>query len=347
MIQNIPSQFEDFDKHALVREFLDKETGMHAFIAIHRGGISRPAFGATRLAKYSTPTDGLRDALRLSKLMSYKAAMADLSYGGAKGIILDDAKKANRASILKKYVSYVNALGGAFVTGLDAGLDEDDLIVMCENSPHIVGARTDPTKFTGEGLYVAAKVSAKRLFGRPDLDRTFAIQGVGKIGLSFLKYIYPLARTITVADIDKERVRHAQLLFPKIVSVKPEDIYSVKADFFSPCALGQTINSKTVEMLRAQIVLGGANNQLADPGLGQTLFDRGIVYAPDYVVNAGGLISVAREYRCDSLDAGAVSEEVARIGKRLESIFQESERKRVPTNLIANRRAEAIFNLYA
>jgi leucine dehydrogenase len=339
-IESLP----EFDGHRFVSFLYDHKSGLRGFIAIHRAGsLERPAFGATRCWKYRSEEEAARDSLRLSRLMSYKAALAGVPYGGAKGVIMAPAGK--RDQVLKSYAERINFLGGRFITGTDAGIDDRDLRVMNTISPYLVGFRADPSKYTALGLLKAVEASLEEKFSDKNVKgRSFAIQGLGKVGTSFLKLIYPKAEIIYAADIDKERVKTVQKRFPRVRIVPPASIHKQKVDIFSPCALSHALNRETIPELDCPIVAGAANNQLESLSAGELLHKRGILYAPDYAANAGGLISVVDEYEHKKSDPARLEKQVNKIGDTLAEIFALSRKEKRPTHEIADEIAEKRFN---
>lgn len=337
----------EFDKHVFVSFIYDHKTGMEGFIVIHRKNPLLPSFGATRLWHYDSHTDALKDALRLSKMMSYKAALAGLKCGGAKAVIMQPKELKDHKPFLRAYAERMNFIKDQFVTGTDVGLTQKDLSIMKEETSNIVGFNDNSTEFTALGLYYSIKRCLGEVFEDEEIQgRTFAIQGLGKVGSELLKLIYKDARKIYVSDIDSERVKEIKRQYPNVVSVQPEDIHKQKVDIFSPCALSQSLNSHSINELKCSIIVGGANNQLEHEGIGSLLYKLGILYAPDYVVNAGGLIAIFDEYEHKQYDKKRVGEKVMRIKNVLSKILIESDKKRKATNLIANEMAEQVFSKY-
>lgn len=312
------------------------------FIAIHRGNKEHPAFGATRIEEYPNTESALTDALDLSSLMSHKAALAGIPYGGAKGVLFNGPhlkEKKTRDHALSVYAKHVDKLGGKFVTGSDAGVSHEDVMVMRSHSPHIVGVEEDPTQRTAEGLLGSIFVTLAHVFGEPTLEgRTFAIQGVGKVGTAVLDLITPEAKEVFIADINSDRTDEAKLKHPSVKVVSPEEILTLPVDILIPCALGGVLNEKTVETIRAKAIVGSANNQLSSKEVGDTLHEKGIMYAPDYVVNAGGLISVVHEYEKahQMANEGDLTHDIAAIQTRLDHIFKESKKNGIPMHRIAD-----------
>ena len=340
----------EFDNHKFVANLLDKKQGLHGFIAIHRGNTNLPSFGATRFWHYNSQEAALEDALRLSRLMSYKAAMAGLSYGGAKGVIMSpksSIEPREKQKILEAYAKQVNRLNGRFITGTDVGINQKELMIMKKNSRFMVGIRSNPTKFTALGLFSAIEVCLQEFFGKKEISgHSFAIQGVGKIGLGLLRLLYPHGANIFISDINIKKLRAAKKEFPQIKIKQPSEIQKQKVDCFVPCALSNVVNMTTLSQFRCKIIAGGANNQLENSRVGRLLHNQGILYAPDYIVNAGGLISVVDEYEHKGHQQKRVSRRIAIIPKNLRKILKSSKRSNNPPFEIANAMAENIFNKY-
>ena len=341
----------EFDNHALVSFAGDDASGLRAIIAVHRANPVVPSFGATRFWHYASDSEGVKDALRLSRLMSYKAALAGLNCGGAKGVIL--APKTNgivRKKLIEAYASRVNVLGGRFVTGTDVGISQEDLDTMRKVSRNIIGFNDNSTEFTAIGVFESVKAALQEVFGSPELSgRSFAIQGLGKIGGGLLAFLYDSvgpSGKIYVSDINSEQVKAIQEKYPRVIPVVPEEIDAQEVDVFAPCALSGAINQKSVPRIKAKIVAGGANNQLASEEAGDALHARKILYVPDYVANAGGLIAVFDEYQNASYDRARVAQAVQHIPETLRKIFAESRAENSTPSRIANRMAEKIFNSY-
>lgn len=338
---------KEFDQHRLVSFVYDPKTKLEGFVAIHRGTLQNPAFGATRIAAYKSKEEALADALRLSKLMSYKAAMAGLKYGGGKGVIILPplANAAERRELLTAYSRKINYLGGHFITGADVGITQSDLKVMRAASDYMVGVSSDPVKFTAQGMLNGIEICLNEVFGNPSVKgRSFAIQGVGKIGTALLQLTYKQASKIYVADVDPQRLEYIKKTFPKVEIVLPSQIYKQKVDVFSPCALGGSLNPKTITKIKSPIIAGGANNQLDDRTTGELLHKIGILYAPDYVINAGGLISVVDEYEHKKFDSKRTTKRLNNITVMLNNVIKQSKQTNRATNIVADDIAEKIFN---
>lgn len=349
------SDLPEFDGHELVSFAEDARIGFRSIIAIHRGNPAMPSFGATRLWHYATSLEGVKDALRLSRGMSYKAALAGLRCGGAKGVILapempTKMKEGERSALISAYADRVNLFGGRFVTGTDVGVRQEDLETMRAHSRHIVGFNDNSTHFTACGVFESVKAALEVVFGSADpAGRSFAIQGLGKIGEGLLHLLYESAGAagkIFVSDIDVARVEKIGKNYPRVIVVSTEEITLQEVDVFAPCALGGILTPACIEKLQVKIVAGGANNQLADEAAGDLLHARNILYVPDYVANAGGLIAVFDEYKNPSYDEARVAQAVLHIPDTVRKIFAESRATNTAPNRVANALAEDIFNSY-
>lgn len=345
-IENLP----EFDCHEFVSFFDSEKIGLKGFISIHRKCPSMPSFGATRMWRYESESGALRDVLRLSRLMSYKSALAGLKCGGAKCVIIADpncSKKGVRERILEAYASKVNMLGGNFVTGTDVGLNQKDLCTMKKISRHIVGFNNNSTEFTALGVYISMKESLNNIFGKEDIaGRSFAIQGTGKVGAEILKMIEGEAAKVYISEINPHRLESVKKQFPRVIVTEPGEIHKMSVDMFVPCALSGPLNQVSIKELRCKIIVGCANNQLENEEIGNVLYNKGILYAPDYVVNAGGLIAVVNEFENKDYDKGMLTEKVLAIRQTLHKIFDISSKQKKATNLVANQMAETIFNCY-
>jgi len=337
-------KLKEFDNHRIVAIIRDESADLLAYIAIHRGGLNKPAFGATRLWPYDSGFDALKDALTLSRVMTYKAAMAGLPYGGAKAVIVSPKNGTSRNALLKAYAERVNYLSNHFVTGADVGISPQDVKLMSTTCSNMVGIKCDPVKHTVHGVYSSILACVKEMYGSEKLsERTFAIQGLGKTGFGILELLYSQAKKIYVTDINIQQIKHVLTQFPNIEVVKLGDIYKQKVDVFSPCALSNTLNHKSISKLQCKIIVGSANSQLEDEEIGTLLHKLGILYAPDYIVNAGGLMAVVDEYENGDSKEDQVITKVKRIKNTLKIVIANSKKKNKATNLIANEMAEKIF----
>jgi leucine dehydrogenase len=283
--------------HEQVSLFSDPESGYRGIIAIHDTTLG-PSLGGTRFWSYDSDTDALIDALRLSRGMTFKAAMAGLKLGGGKAVIIGDCRTENRAPIFRAHGRHVDSLGGRYITAEDVGTSPADMEHVREETEHVAGLADrsgDPSPVTAFGVYRGMKACAKYHYGSDSLaGKTVAVQGVGHVGYYLCKLLHEEQAKLIVTDIDEARVRKVVSEFGA-QAVAAEAIYDVEADIFAPCALGAIVNDKTLDRLKMPIIAGGANNQLAADRHGDVLHERGVVYAPDYVINGGGVINVYAE----------------------------------------------------
>lgn len=342
-------KYKDYDYHQGIYEINDTKLGFKAFIVIHRSGAKGSSFGATRIRDYLNEEEALTDALRLSKGMSYKIAFSGSGskYGGAKGVIMNsESVKINRVAVLQKYAEHVNALNGKFITGADMNMTIEDLFEMKKKTKYVVGFNSNPERVTGLGLLYALKETLFFLYGTEQVsDRSFAIQGLGKVGTELIHLIYGDAKKIIVTDINLERIKSAVSKFPNLVVVNPSDIYKQKVNVFIPCAVGGIINEKNVSDFECDAVVGAANNQLADENAGYLLFEKEILYAPDYIANSGGLISVIDEYEHGKFDQLRIGKKLLAIRTHLRLIYKKSSDEKVPTNIIAKNITNGLFHI--
>ena len=320
----------------------DREADLIAMIAIHDKGLGPgPTMGATRLWPYANKEDALKDVLRLSRGMTYKAACANIPVGGAKAVII--AKPENKTEkMLRAYGSFVENLNGRFTTGQDVNISNEDLQIICHETNHIVGVSEKcggPVPMTAMGVILGMKAAVEFRLHRENLDGLkVAIQGVGSIGKNLCQRLHKYGVKLFVTDIVKERTEEVKDLYGAIV-VESDEIYSLDVDVFAPCALGGILNSSTLPLIKAPIIAGSANNQLEDEEIHSRLLEsRGILYCPDYVINAGGLINVYNEMI--GSDEGKILEQLNNIYKTLLDIFKISKEQKISTHEAAQHLAE-------
>ncbi len=323
----------------------DKETGMRAIIAIHDTTLGN-ACGGTRMVNYGSMEEALKDAMRLSKAMTYKCAAADEDKGGGKGVIWGDPQRDKTEAYLRAYGRFVEMLKGRFITGAaDLNLNEVDSSVMGRESRFILarpkeeGGAGNTGAITAYGVYVGLKACAKFVWGSEDLrGKKIAVQGLGAVGEPLLGYLKEAGMKMIATDINEKRLQSLQTKYDYRM-VKPEEIYEVDCDIFSPSAIGGILNDRTIPKLRCQIVAGCANNQLEDERRhGRMLHERGILFAPDYVINAGGVIQAIDEIR--GFNPERVRMKTERIYDRLLHIFEISKKEGILPLEAANRYAE-------
>jgi leucine dehydrogenase len=340
--------FADFDDHEHVHMFRDRASGLTAVIAVHSTHLG-PGAGGVRYWHYPQRAAAITDALRLSRGMSYKNAMAGLPMGGGKGVILADEGAAKTPEQLAAFGRAVDSLGGAYVTAEDVGMSDADMVAISQHTRHVSGlpvasgeAGGDPGPLTALGVYLGIKAAIKEGLGTESAKGVrIAIQGVGSVGGGVARRLAADGAKLTLADVNLARAKAlAEELGAELADSAA--IMEIEADVLSPNALGAILSERSIEKLRVPIVAGGANNQLATAGDGQRIHDRGIVYAPDYVINAGGIINVALEY----LGQGSREEVESRIAKipgRLAEIWAESRASSTPASVVADRMAQKLI----
>ncbi|MBI5221609.1 MAG: hypothetical protein HY979_02290 [Candidatus Magasanikbacteria bacterium] len=339
----------EFDNNYKIVELSRPEIGLFGFVSIHRHIKDYPALGATRFWKYENKEEALRDALRLSRLMTYKSILAGLPFTGAKAVLIDDGLKKNQLKdFFKVYVEEINKLQGEFVTGTDVGVSNEDLEVMRQNSSYVIGTGVDSGFFTAQGVFLGIKVALKKVFGTDDIaGRTFAIQGLGKTGWPLLDLLLEHgAKKIYVSDLKKSTKLKAFFKSSRIQILDNREIALQEVDVFSPCALSGAVNKDNRHLLRCKIVAGSANNQLDSMETAIFLKDAGILYAPDFVINAGGLISVVDQYENDVHNPERIINKIQKIGESLNSIFDRSRQENKSTLEVAESTAAEKISSY-
>ncbi len=337
-----------FDNHERVVFCSDEASGLKAIIAIHSTALG-PAAGGCRLWGYDSDDAALTDALRLSQGMSYKNALAGLKFGGGKAVIIKDGDFGGSESLYEKFGEFVEQLNGDYVTAEDVGMTVDIMQTIARRTKHVSGlpkkgghAGGDPSPKTSWGIFKGIEAAVRFKLGRDSVDGlTVAIQGAGHVGYYLSKYLSSAGAQIIIADLDEQRARRICDEFGAKAASLDEILYQ-PVDVLAPCALGAILTEDSIPRLRTQIVAGGANNQLAVDADGQRLVDAGILYAPDYVINGGGIINVSCEYYGD-VDDDEVLAQVAAIGPRLTGIFEAAEANGKPTNEIADTMAKEII----
>ncbi len=334
---------ENFDRHESLIFKNDEESGLKAIIAIHNT-VRGPALGGCRMWPYATEEEAISDALRLSRGMTYKSAMVDLSYGGGKAVIIGDPKRDKSEKLLRSFGRMVESLAGRYYTGEDVGMTVPDMDIVAEETNCALGLSDgtgDPSKATSFGVLKGIQAAMKFKYGRDDLKGVrVAVQGLGNVGFHLCEYLNQADASLVVTDIDPAKAKRVAEKFEAVVA-EPDKIHSANVDVFSPCALGAIINDQSLPEIRASIIAGSANNQLAEPHHGEELMAKDILYAPDYVVNAGGLIDVANV--SEDYDAEKTLDQVARIYDRLLEIFAKSVADGQSTASVADSLAEERF----
>lgn len=319
---------------------MDKETGMIAIIAIHSTKLG-PALGGCRFIEYPDTASAIYDALRLARGMSYKAASVNLPLGGGKSVIIKPKTPFDREKYMHRFGEFVSEMQGRYITALDSGTQLSDMDIIAQHTPHVASLswyNGDPSPYTARGIFRGMEATAAFKLNKNSLKNLHvAVQGLGHVGMSVVKQLYEAGATCTVTDINPQALQMAQSEFGAR-TVGTDEIYQVPCDIFAPCALGATLNDETIPLLQTTIVAGAANNQLAHTRHGQQLHDRGILYAPDYVINAGGLVYAASKYFDTPKEV--VSQQLDQIYLSLLNIFERSAKENLPTSLIADNIAQ-------
>jgi leucine dehydrogenase len=353
------SKFSDYDGHEVIRNIRDEETGLNAYVGVHNRNMG-PALGGCRMYTYASDEDAITDVLRLSRGMTYKNALAGLPLGGGKSVIVGNPFEMKTDTLMAEMGKGVDSLEGRYITAEDSGSNVHDMQVMNEHTKYVVGIPSeggdlggDPSPFTAYGIYCGIKAAAQKRYGSSDMKGIkVAIQGMGAVGYRVAKHLHEDGAELVITDVRDDVLQKvaAELSGTQIVS--PDEIFGVEAQIFSPNALGAQINDVTIPQLKVDIVAGGANNQLATSQSGVMLAEKNILYVPDYVINAGGVIAVAYEYfdRINQnpfafdLNRDNLMKHIEGIGKTIGKIFNVAEQRSITTDVAADELAEAIFS---
>lgn len=337
----------DFDNHELVLFGRDEASGLAAIIAVHSTALG-PGCGGTRMWPYANDTEAMRDALRLSRGMSYKNAMAGLPLGGGKCVIIGDSRKDKTDELFRALGRVIDSLGGKYIAAEDVGITVADVMTMGQTTRHVAGlskghdASGDPSPFTAYGVYMGIKAAVRHKLATDSLKGVrVAVQGLGNVGSHLCQRLADDGAILTVTDIHADAVQRAVDKFGAI-AVAPDRIHAADVDVYAPCALGAVINPRSLPELKAKIVAGGANNQLETDPMGEALRAAGILYAPDYVINGGGIINVSAEVT-QGYDRDSVLRQVERIPVTLTEIFRRADRENRPTSAVADEMAREIL----
>ena len=321
----------------------NKDAGLKAIIAIH-STVLGPALGGTRMWNYATEQEALNDVLRLSRGMTYKNAVAGLNLGGGKAVIIGDASKDKSEALFRAFGQFVESLGGRYITAEDVGIDVNDMEYVYRETEYVTGVHQvhggsgDPSPFTAYGTLQGLMATLNKKFGNEEVGNySNAVQGLGHVGMEFVKLLKERGAKIFVTDINPKLVAKAVDDFGA-EAVGLDEIYDVAADVYSPCALGGTLNENTIDRIKAKVICGAANNQLATNAIGDELTRRGVLYAPDYAVNAGGVMNVALEL--DGYNRERAMRMMRTIYHNLTRIYEIAERDGIPTYQAADRMAE-------
>ncbi|MFN8406503.1 MAG: Glu/Leu/Phe/Val dehydrogenase [Sphingobacteriaceae bacterium] len=330
--------------HQSVLFCYDQETSLRAIIAIHDTTLG-PALGGTRMMIYKTEADALRDVLRLSRGMTYKAAITGLNLGGGKAVIIGDSRTDKTEVMMRRYGRFIENLNGLFITATDVGTSQKDMEYIRSETKHVtgvpieIGGSGNPAPITAIGVYFGIRACAKELFGNDALaGRSVAVQGVGQVGECLVRLLRKENVKVYVSDINEERLIQVAKKY-KAEMVSNSDIYNLDVDVYAPCALGSTINTLTINKLKCAIIAGAANNQLADEEEhGKLLLEKDILYAPDYLINAGGLINSYSEI------VGYSKERTIQLAENIyemtRGVLKKSKSESIPTYVAANQIAE-------
>ncbi|MBB6448944.1 leucine dehydrogenase [Geomicrobium halophilum] len=321
----------------------EKTAGLKAIIAIHDTTLG-PALGGTRMWNYENEEQALIDVLRLAKGMTYKNAAAGLNLGGGKAVIIGDSRHDKNEAMLRAFGRYIQGLNGRYITAEDVGTSEMDMDTIHLETEYVTGrspatgAGGNPSPVTAYGVYVGMKATAKEAFGSDSLaGKTIVVQGVGNVAYHLCEFLYKEGAKLVVTDIHKPLVDRVVDAF-EAKAVEPDAIYDVECDIFAPCALGATINDETIDRIQAPVIAGAANNQLKNPYHGDLLHNKGILYAPDYVINAGGVINVADELQ--GYNQKRAMKSVENVFEQMTKVYEIARRDEIPSYQAANRLAE-------
>jgi leucine dehydrogenase len=333
-----------FDSHEEVVFVSDPACGLRAIIAVH-STVLGPAIGGCRILPYADDRSALRDVLRLSRGMAYKAAAADMPFGGGKTVVIADPSTQKSPELLRSLGRFIDRLGGRYVTGEDVGTTVSDMSEIRRSTAHVMGLAEeeggsgDPSPRTALGCLVGIEASAAHVWGKRDLrGRRVLVQGLGNVGFNLCRLLTEAGATLLLSDIRHGPVEKCVSMFGA-TPVAPDEVIDAPVDIYAPCALGGVINDRTVERLKAKIVAGGANNQLENPCHSDALRARGILYAPDYVINGGGMIQLAMERL--GRDREETERRVRNIGDTLSAIYRKADAQGVATNVAADWLVEA------
>ncbi|MFQ5534079.1 MAG: Glu/Leu/Phe/Val dehydrogenase [Sphingomonadales bacterium] len=329
-----------FAEHDLVHFCRDRQSGLRAIIAVHDTKLG-PACGGCRMWPYQSEQEAIQDVLRLSRGMSYKNAMANLPLGGGKSVIIGDPKTDKSPELFRAFGRFVNGLGGVYITAEDVGVTVEDMELVAQETNHVAGlkkggaASGDPSPVTAFGVYKGIQAAARHKLGVDNLAGVrISVQGLGHVGYTLCRYLHDEGAELAVTDIDQNAINRVVDEFGA-TAVGLDQIFAVDVDIFAPCALGAGINDDTIPQLKASIIAGAANNQLAEARHDQALMERGILYAPDYVINAGGIINVTGEILGDYHRDEAMAR-AAGIYDTLGEIFAKAEAEGRPTGQVAD-----------
>lgn len=341
----------EYDQHEKVVFCHDVKSGLKAIIAVHNTNLG-PSLGGCRMFPYADSAEALTDVLRLSKGMTYKAAMANLPQGGGKAVIIGNPRSDKNHDMFLAFGEFINKLGGDYITAEDSGISVADLTISSQKTQFVSGIQAkfrydgspsdgNPASGTAYGVFVGLQASVKHQFNSDLKGVNVAIQGLGHVGYRLAGMLHSAGAHLFVTDIYPEQLEKAKTEFGATI-VAPEEIFSLDVDVFAPCAMGATINEKSIPQLKAKVVAGAANNQLAHESLGLVLREKGILYAPDYVINAGGIIDIYHQTQDGTPDD--LKAHLEAIGDTLNEIYTRTDGTSESTNVISNQIAQERFN---
>jgi len=342
--QVVLGRMEQHD-HEEVLFCYDRPTGLKAIIAIHNTTLG-PALGGTRMWPYATEAEALNDVLRLSRGMTYKSSLAGLDLGGGKAVIIGDARTQKTEAMFRRFGQFVDSLNGRYITAEDVGMSVTEMVNIKKETqnvaglPEEMGGSGDPSPVTAYGVYCGMKAAAKTAYGSDSLNgRKVSVQGAGNVGHALVGHLIGEGATVYLTDIHEEKLAAIKAEFPEVNIVTPDAIYDLDVDIYSPCALGATVNDDTLNRLKCSVIAGAANNQLADEAIhGKAVMEKGILYVPDFLINAGGIINCAWERKGYNRKAALLQTED--IHHTVLRIFKASSDLGIPTYLAANQAAE-------
>lgn len=331
--------------HEEVLFCFDRPTGLRAIIAIHDTTLG-PALGGTRMWPYASEAEALHDVLRLSRGMTYKSSLAGLDLGGGKAVIIGDARTQKTEAMFRRFGQFVHSLNGRYITAEDVGMSTTEMVNIRKETPYVagipeeMGGSGDPSPVTAYGVYVGMKAAAKQAYGSDDLKgRKVSVQGAGNVGRYLVEHLVKEGAQVLLTDIHEEKLAELKKEFPAITVVDPATVYDLDVDIYSPCALGATVNDETLDRLKCSIIAGAANNQLAQEEVhGRAVMEKGILYAPDFLINAGGIINCAWERK--GYNRQAALNQTEQIYDTTLRILKASAEGNIPTYLAANQAAE-------
>ncbi|MBI1393000.1 MAG: amino acid dehydrogenase [Alphaproteobacteria bacterium] len=329
-----------------VVRFVDEASGLHAIIAVHDDTLG-PGCGGTRFRPYADIDAALDDVKRLSRGMTYKNALGGIPFGGGKAVIIGDPKTDKSPELFRAYGRAIEHFGGMYYTAEDSGVNETDLRIAAETTAYVAGVADEgkggnPSPFTARGCWRGIEAAANARLGRNDLEGlSVSILGVGAVGMGLSQHLHGAGAKLVVADVNETAVEEACDRFGAEI-VSPQEAHAADVDVYAPCALGGAINLDTINSIKAKVVAGAANNQLYTPDMDQALLDRGILYAPDYVINAAGVISVGLEI-LGAWSAGEMTARIDRIGDTLSRIFERAQIEGRPTGEVADEMAREVI----